>query len=160
MVRWIRKKFQEIMAEETRPVPLFLIANSDIIAQFVPWKLFTSRSISEFSQIPFWNPHAFGGAPFFGDFLSSIFYPLNIPIYLNYSHSFFGYRLLLDVLLAGIFMYFFGKEIGLDKKSSIIGSMKHSLPQLPYAHDALEPHIDAEIRILNFEFQNSAWSII
>ncbi len=102
------------------PDKIIYSPNSDVIAQFLPWKFFTSQSILEFSQMPFWNPHAFGGAPFFADFLSSIFYPLNLPFYFNYSHSLFGYRFILDALLAGIFMYLFAKEIGLDKKSSIV----------------------------------------
>ncbi len=104
------------------PDKIIYSKSSDTIAQFAPWKFFISETIKQYSQIPLWDPHNFGGTPFLADFQSSIFYPLNIPMYFNFDFASFGYRFLLDVLLAGIFTYLFARELKLPKTSSLVAA--------------------------------------
>lgn len=104
------------------PDKIIYSKSSDTIAQFVPWKFFISETLKLHSQMPLWDPHNFGGTPFFADFQSTIFYPLNIPMYFNFNFASFGYRFLLDILLAGVFTYLFARELKLPKASALVAA--------------------------------------
>ena len=102
------------------PFKNFLI--TDPVRQQYPWKNF---SIAEFKQgqIPTWNPYSFSGTPNLANFQSSVFYPLNTILFLfsfQYAWSFF---VMLQPLLAGIFMYLYLRSLRLDAYSSFFGGI-------------------------------------
>ncbi len=95
----------------------------DVITEIYPWKYF---SISELKQgnIPFWNPHNFSGNPQMADFQTAIFYPLNFLYFLLPFNLSWTLIIMLQPLLAGIFMYLFLKKgVGLKDFPSFIGGI-------------------------------------
>lgn len=95
----------------------------DVIKEIYPWRYF---SLSEFKKgsLPFWNPYNFSGNPQIANFQTGFFYPLNI-IYLilpfNYAWTII---IMLEPLLAAIFMYLFlFKGLSLNKFASFIGGI-------------------------------------
>jgi len=60
------------------PGDLFLSApGTDLAGQFVAWRAFAADSIRA-GHFPLWNPYAYAGQPFLGDFQSAELYPPNI----------------------------------------------------------------------------------
>lgn len=48
----------------------------DVFVQFYAWRQFAVQHLLG-GEFPFWNPHIFGGIPFFGGMQSALLYPLN-----------------------------------------------------------------------------------
>lgn len=51
--------------------------SQDLFHLYYPIKLFLRESFLS-GDLPLWNPHIYCGVPFLGDYISSVFYPLNI----------------------------------------------------------------------------------
>ncbi|MBF0406212.1 MAG: hypothetical protein HQM10_02575 [Candidatus Riflebacteria bacterium] len=95
--------------------------NTDINGQFLNWREFGFRHLSDL-HIPLWNPHIFCGAPYFGGFQSSLFYPPNWIHFLLPVHSAINSVIFFHILLTGIFTYFWNRKIGASEIASSIGS--------------------------------------
>lgn len=95
----------------------------DVITQLYPWKYFAIEEIKK-GQIPFWNPYNFSGNPQMANFQTAVFYPLNI-IYLIFPFNLaWTIFIMLQPILAGIFMYIFlSKALNLSRFSSFIGGI-------------------------------------
>jgi hypothetical protein len=52
-------------------------ARTDLASQFVHWRGFGFGEMSR-GNLPLWNPHVYGGAPFLAGFQSALLYPLNV----------------------------------------------------------------------------------
>lgn len=74
-------------------------------------------------EIPLWNRFNAAGTPFVGDIQNKFFYPL-MWIYLIFSAQ-LGFKLyfLMHLSLAGIFMYFYLRNIGLIRATSFFGGI-------------------------------------
>ena len=102
------------------PFKNFLI--TDPVRQQYPWKSLSVESIKNFI-IPSWNPYSFSGTPHVANFQSGAFYPLNI-MFLILPFVFSWVILVItQPLLAGIFMYFYLKNLKLDFYSSTLGGI-------------------------------------
>jgi hypothetical protein len=102
------------------PFKNFLI--TDPVRQQYPWKNFSIEGFKN-KQIPSWNPYSFSGTPNLANFQSGGFYPFNLILFLfsfEYSWSIF---VMLQPLLAGIFMYFYLKNLRLNEYSSFFGGI-------------------------------------
>jgi hypothetical protein len=64
-----------ILANPTWVHPIPGSEYSDLIIAHWPSAEFLRRSLLEYGQIPFWNPHTLGGTPFAADPLSGLYYP-------------------------------------------------------------------------------------
>lgn len=98
---------------------------SDPVLAHYPWKLLGIETIKSF-QWPLWNPYSFAGAPLLANSQSALFYPLNI-VYLFFNFSFaWSVISLLQIVLGGIFFYWFARNIKLSKQASLWGSLIYS----------------------------------
>lgn len=95
----------------------------DVTREIYPWRYF---SIGELKKgiLPFWNPHNFSGNPQLANFQTAVLYPFNL-LYLllpfNYSWTLI---IMLQPLLAGIFMYLFLKKgVNLKDFPAVIGGI-------------------------------------
>jgi len=100
------------------PFKNFLI--TDPVRQQYPWK---NNSINSFKEMELqtWNPYSFSGTPNIANFQSAVFYPLNIFLFFLpfvYSWSFF---ILLQPLLACLFLYLYLRNLRIDEASSFLG---------------------------------------
>lgn len=97
-------------------------AMPDIIDQIYPWKHFTIQSLKN-RQLPLWNPYNFAGNPHIANFQSAVFSPINLLFFVLPFIDAWSILILLQPLLAGIFMYLFMKEINISKVGTVIGSI-------------------------------------
>src|SRR4030043_1387456 len=76
--------------------------------------------------LPIWNPFNAGGTPFIANMQSSLFFPLS---YLFYFMD-IRYALILvpfaKLFLIGLFTYLYLQELGMSKKSSILGALAYN----------------------------------
>ncbi|MDD5351053.1 MAG: hypothetical protein PHQ12_12645 [Chthoniobacteraceae bacterium] len=77
---------------------------TDMFMQFVSWREFGFGQMSH-GNLPLWNPHIYGGAPYFGGAQGALLYPVNwlsffLPVVaaINWSYA-------INVWLMGCFMY-------------------------------------------------------
>lgn len=101
-----------------------LVKNSlffDPVTQFQPWfKL--GKELMKNRHFPLWNPLSGGGVPFLANMQSAFLFPLSFFYYL------FDFRVALilasfiKLYLIGVFTYFYLRELGLKKYSSLIGA--------------------------------------
>lgn len=97
-------------------------AMPDVHTQIYPWKKFTIDTY-KIGQIPLWNPYNFAGNPHLANFQSAVLSPFNL-LFLVFSFiDAWSILVLLQPLLAGLFMYLFVREIGVSRIGSVISSI-------------------------------------
>ncbi|MBI2863997.1 MAG: YfhO family protein [Chloroflexi bacterium] len=95
------------------------------LLQFFPWRKFAVESYLA-GQVPLWNPYLGNGTPLAANLQSAVFYPLNV-IFLFFSiEKAMGYSVVLHVGLAGIFMYVFGRVLGLSRFASFVSGLSYA----------------------------------
>src|SRR5581483_8837617 len=102
------------------PFKNFLI--TDPVRQQYPWKNLAIQTEKK-GEIPLWNPYNFSGTPLLANLQTGAFYPLNVIFFLlpfQYAWSLF---ILLQPLLAGLFMYLFLRNIKLSQSASVMGAL-------------------------------------
>lgn len=95
----------------------------DVTKEIYPWRYF---SISEVKQgsLPFWNPHNFSGNPQIANLQTGFFYPVNFLYLILPFNISWTIIIMLQPLIAGIFMYLFlSKGLKLNKFPSLIGGI-------------------------------------
>lgn len=97
----------------------------DTIRQIYPWKIFSINAIRS-GEIPLWNPYSFSGTPLLANFQSSVFYPFNLFYFILNEKIAWSILVFIQPLLTSFFTYFFLREIGITKKSSIFASIAFS----------------------------------
>jgi uncharacterized membrane protein YfhO len=97
-------------------------AMPDVVDQIYPWKHFTIETLKS-GNIPLWNPYNFAGNPHLANFQSAVFSPFNLLFFILPFVDAWSILILLQTLLAGIFMYIFMREMSVSKEGSLIGSI-------------------------------------
>lgn len=97
-------------------------AMPDVITQIYPWKKLTI-DILKSGSIPLWNPYSFSGTPHLANYQSAVFSPFNILFFILPFVDAWSLIVLLQPLLAGIFMYIFVRTIRATKIASLIASI-------------------------------------
>ena len=97
-------------------------AMPDVVDQIYPWKHFAIESLKN-GQIPFWNPYSFSGTPHFANYQSAVFSPFNILFLILPFIDAWSLLVLLQPLLAGVFLYLFLRTLKLSNIGSLIGSV-------------------------------------
>ncbi len=82
-----------------------MLFGSDTIEAGVMFRAFYASFVKQYHSIPQWNPYLFGGVPFVDAMAGDTFYPLAILQFVLPLHRALGWKLVLTVFLAGIFMY-------------------------------------------------------
>ena len=89
-------------------------AKGDMPLQFLPWRDFGFRELRN-GNLALWNPHIYGGAPFFGGFQSALLYPPNwLHLVLPLGHA-INWGIALHVFLAGYFTYLWCRHRGVSR---------------------------------------------
>src|SRR3990167_11232299 len=118
--------FRDLYAKDyPRGIPFKNFLITDPVRQQYPWKEL-AINIEKNWELPIWNPYNFSGTPLLANFQSAVFYPLNILFFIlpfSFSWSLF---ILLAPILAGIFLYLYLQNLGLNKWASVLGSITFS----------------------------------
>ena len=99
---------------------------SDLILENYAWKHFIVESISN-RQVPLWNPHLFGGAPFLANGQHSAYYPFSVLFYFLPLTLAYGWFTVSQLFLAGAFMYVFTRVLGMGRLASLTAAIIYQL---------------------------------
>lgn len=91
------------------PGEMIYSQHSDTVNVFSSWKFFLQKNINLNGVFPAWNNYAYSGYPILGNPTHAQFYINNIFFILFPSDLVFGYMLILDFFLMGLFMFIFMK---------------------------------------------------
>jgi len=99
---------------------------SDLVLQNYHWKAFTKSQIAQ-GEIPLWNPHQFSGIPFLAAGQQSALYPLSILYYALPLTAAYGWFTVVNLWLAGAFMYAYLRGIGVSRSGGALGGVVYQL---------------------------------
>lgn len=97
-------------------------AMPDIITQIYPWR-HLAIEIWKQGQVPLWNPYTFSGNPLLANYQSGVLSPFNILFFALPFVDAWSILVLLQPLLAGLFMYLFTRSLKISKAGSLISSV-------------------------------------
>ncbi len=99
---------------------------SDMVLQNLGWKRFIREQIAQ-GEIPLWNPHILAGLPFFAAGQHSALYPLSVVYYLLPLSAAFGWFIVLNLWLAGLFMAGYMRALGVDPAGAGLAGLAFQL---------------------------------
>lgn len=97
-------------------------AMPDIITQIYPWKHLVIEAWKS-KQIPLWNPYSFAGTSLLANYQSGAFSPFNLLFFILPFVDAWSILVLLQPLMAGIFMYLLARALHRSKFASIVSSI-------------------------------------
>lgn len=97
-------------------------AMPDVNSQIYPWRKLAIDSYKQ-GQIPLWNPYSFSGNPLLANYQSAVFSPFNILFFILPFINAWSLLVLLQPILAGVFMYIFLRQLVVSKAGSLLGSI-------------------------------------
>ncbi len=106
----------------THGMPVKNNAMPDVITQIYPWKRVTISSWRQ-GEVPLWNPYSFSGTAHAGNYQSAVFSPVNLLFFILPEIHAWSLMILLQPLLAGLFMYLFLRSLARSRAASVIGSV-------------------------------------
>ncbi len=99
---------------------------SDMVLQNLQWKSFIRAQMAQ-GELPLWNPHQFAGVPFFAAGQHSALYPLSVIYYALPLSAAYGWFILLNLWLAGMFMAGFMRALGLGRAGAGLAGITYQL---------------------------------
>ncbi len=103
-------------------MPLKNNAMPDVITQIYPWKKITIDSWKQ-GQVPLWNPYSFSGTPHAANYQTAVFSPVNLLYFILPFLDAWSIMILLQPLLAGVFMYVMLRCLDRSQEASLIGAI-------------------------------------
>lgn len=97
-------------------------AMPDIITQIYPWR-HLAIEIWKTGQVPLWNPYTFSGNPLLANYQSAVLSPFNILFFILPFVDAWSVLVLLQPLLAGLFMYLFINTLRISRVGSLISAI-------------------------------------
>ncbi len=102
--------------------PVKNAAMPDVITQIYPWKKLTIDTWKS-GHIPLWNPYSFSGTVHAANYQSAVFSPVNVLFFIFPFNTAWSIMILLQPLLAGLFMYYYLSYFIPGRSARIIGSL-------------------------------------
>lgn len=95
---------------------------TDPIRQQFVWRTLVVDNFKRL-QLPLWNPFSFSGTPLLANFQSAAFYPFNLILLSTDFVSAWSILVILQPLLAGIFIYLYLRYLNISITGSLIGTI-------------------------------------
>ncbi len=105
------------------PFKNFLI--TDPVRQQFPWRLLSIETL-KLGSLPLWNPYNGAGSPLLANFQAGSFYPLNIIYFILPFVASWSILVMLQILLAGLFMYLYLRYMKLHEIAAVMGALAFS----------------------------------
>lgn len=99
---------------------------ADLILQNYQWKQFIVQSLQQ-GELPLWNPYLFAGVPFFAAGQHSALYPPSILYYVLPLAKAYGWYTVLNLWLAGAFMFAFMRTLGTGRIAALFAGIAYQL---------------------------------
>ena len=105
-----------------------MLYGSDTLALGYMAREFYANAVSG-GEFPLWNPIILGGTPFVESLAGgdSLYPPSALLLFLLDPYRALGWKLVLHVFLAGIFMYGWIRQLGLSKPSALLAGLAYGL---------------------------------
>jgi hypothetical protein len=160
------------------PYKNFLI--TDPVRQQIPWRELAVDAEKKLI-LPLWNPYNFAGTPLLANSQNAAFYPFNIVFFFLPFEFSWSLLILLQPILAGIFLYLYLRNLKLSKSACLLGTLAFSfsgffiawlewgtvlnvalwLPLILLSIDKIFSKYDIKkFSIFNFQFSIPIWSFI
>ncbi len=112
---------------------------SDDILQFYPWHKLAYEEAQTSGHFPLWNPYELTGQPLLANAQSALYYPPNILLHWLPPEDVVALCAYFNLLLIGIFTFYFCREISLRKTASLFAAITAmlSLPAIVYLGNPL-----------------------
>ena len=94
---------------------------TDMAYQFLQWRSFGFAQLAA-GNLPLWNPHIYGGAPFFGGMQSALLYPTNWLYMVLPLEAATNWTIAFDVWLLGAFMFWWVARRGVHPFAAFISA--------------------------------------
>jgi O-antigen/teichoic acid export membrane protein len=118
--------YRTFAEQEGVPLPPHNELLSDLVLENLVWKTFIVRSLQN-REVPLWNPHLFAGVPFLAAGQHSALYPASVLFYTFPLSRAYGLFTVLQLWLAGIFMYLLGRVLRLRRFPALIAGVTYQL---------------------------------
>jgi len=115
--------WRDLYAEEyPRGIPFKNFLITDPVRQQIPWR---KVAIDQWKQgnLPGWNPYSFSGMPLAANIQAAAFYPLNLLFFWFDFASAWTVLIILQPLLAGIFLYWYLRNRQFTRLASLFGAL-------------------------------------
>lgn len=99
-------------------------AMPDVITQIYPWKRLTIDTWKT-GHVPLWNPYSFSGTVHAANYQTAVFSPFNLLFLFLPMIDAWSVFVLLQPLLAGLFMYAFLRSLDRSSEASLVGSIAY-----------------------------------
>lgn len=96
----------------------------DVVDQIYPWKHFTIEQL-KMGELPVWNPYSFSGTPHLANYQTAVLSPFNLLYFVLPFIDAWSLVVLLQPLLAGIFVYLFLRELKISQVGAVVGSVAY-----------------------------------
>ncbi len=106
---------------------LFGGGRSDMFIAGYSFRLFGAETFLDTGTIPQWNPYLFGGLPYIGAMHGDIFYPTAWLRWIMPVDLAITWGMVLHFVLAGWFMYRFGRALGLTWGAALFAGIAYEL---------------------------------
>src|SRR3990172_5471427 len=94
----------------------------DLLLENYPWKSFFVNSIQS-GELPLWNPYQFAGVPFLAAGQHSMLYPFSIIFYVLPLTRAYGWFIISQFFLAGLFAYIFLRALNQSRPAAFVGGL-------------------------------------
>jgi hypothetical protein len=98
----------------------FILA--DVIRQMFPWRTLAMDLIKH-GELPLWNIYSFSGTPLMANLQSAVWYPFNILFFILPSLPGWVLYILIQPLLAGMFMYAYIRSLHLSRVAALVAAI-------------------------------------
>lgn len=115
----------EVWQGRTAGYPVKNFTIFDPVRQLYPWRFLAINQMKQ-GQLPLWNPHEFTGTPLLGNIFTAAFYPLNILFWIFDFAVSWGIMIAIQPFLAGLFTYWFLRNLKLTELSAVFGGIAFS----------------------------------
>jgi hypothetical protein len=95
---------------------------TDPVRQQYPWRQLSIDTLKQ-TNLPLWNPYEMAGTPLLGNFQSAAFYPLNIVLLILPFAQGWSLLVLLQPILAGVFLSLYLRFMRLSTPAAWLGSI-------------------------------------
>lgn len=110
------------ITEYPRGIPFKNFLITDPIRQQIPWRKIAIDQWKK-GQIPWWNPYTFSGTSLAGNIQAAVFYPFNILFFLFSFPVAWTVLIVIQPILAGIFLFLFLKHKDIHPLAALVGSV-------------------------------------
>jgi hypothetical protein len=117
--------FRDLYAPEyPRGVPFKNFLITDPVRQQYPWR-WMAVEIEKTGNLPLWNPYTMAGTPLLSTLQGAVFYPFNIFLFILPFSVGWSILILLQPILAGIFLYFYLNNLKFKPLASLLGAITY-----------------------------------